>query len=172
MTSIILIGPRCTGKTAIGRELSEILNIPLIDGDEEFIKQYGPIDEFIKKNKGDWKSFRYHESKIIEYVCKNNSNIIFTPGGGAVAHDQGEIYRKHNQITLQNFGKVIYILPDENLEKSAIILTERFLNDPKSKNNRPSLSKESNHYKEMLDIIKKWENFDLDNYMQGLSKKV
>jgi len=24
----------------------------------------------------------------------------------------------------------------------------------------------------MLDIIKKWENFDLDNYMQGLSKKV
>jgi len=153
--SIILIGPRCTGKTSVGKDLSHMLQVPFVDADTEFAKSYGTISDFVGKY--GWPEFRKKESEIIDTICGEYrcNQIVLTPGGGAVAHDQGEEYRKHNEEKLKEFGRIFYLLPLKNLEESALILTQRMKNDSNSENFRPALTKESDEYKEMLKILKK-----------------
>jgi shikimate kinase len=82
-------------------------------------------------------------------------DIILAPGGGAVAHDQGERYRQQNVDLLRSWGKVIYILPTESLEESARILVERMNNDPKSAGQRPSLTQAKTQYDDMIQTLLK-----------------
>jgi len=154
-TSIILVGPRCCGKTSVGMDLSDMLKLPFVDADKEFVKEYNDISSFVKEH--GWPEFRKKESEIIEKICDEykSSQIVLTPGGGAVAHDQGEDYRKKNEKILRNFGDILYLLPSANLEESALILTERLKKDINSASSRPPLTKESNEYKAMLQVIQK-----------------
>jgi len=153
--SIILVGPRCCGKTSVGMDLSDMLKLPFVDADNEFVKEYSDISSFVKKY--GWPEFRKRESEIIEKICDEykSSQIVLTPGGGAVAHDQGEYYRKKNEKILRNFGTIFYLLPSSDLEESALILAERLKKDANSSSFRPALTKESDDYKEMLQVLQK-----------------
>ncbi len=153
MKSIVLVGPRCVGKTTVGDMLSDKLNLTFVDADKVFERNYGSISEFVKKN--GWQEFRRMESRTLEGITNlySGRTIVLSPGGGAVAHNQCEEYRSQNVNVLRNFGNLFYLIPSSNLEESAIILAERLQNDSNSASLRPALTQESDAYKEMLQIL-------------------
>jgi shikimate kinase len=155
MTSIVLVGPRCVGKSETGQILSGIWSLPFIDADRVFERTYGPVKRFVRKN--GWPKFRMRESKILSEIFTGYSHngVVLAPGGGAVAHDQGETYRAQNAELLKDFGNIVYLLPTESLEESARILTARMANDTRSTGQRPSLTQAGTQYEEMLQTLRK-----------------
>ena len=152
--SIVLIGPRCCGKTSTGKEISRILEVPFVDADKVFVEVFESIDSFVAQN--GWERFRQYEAKVIERICDTytGQQIVLTPGGEAVAHNQGNQYREKNRKRLSGFGTVIYLLPTSNLEESARILTERMLNDQQTAGQRPALTDEKDPFEEMLKVVR------------------
>jgi len=156
--SIVLVGPRGSGKTVIGKKLSETLNVDFLDADDLFIKVFGEIYDFTE-TKG-WEKFRRYESRIIEKVCSSyKKQIVFSTGGGSVAHNQGEEYREKNISLLSSFGTVVYLLPSANLEESARILYERTKKDERTEAQRPSLTEKKDPFQEMLEKVKERHRF-------------
>ncbi len=153
--SLVLVGPRCSGKTSTGNALAEILDVRCIDADELFVQTFNKsIDEFVKEYS--WEIFRKYESKIIERICEEYEDIqiVLTPGGGAVAHNQGDKYRKENKKNLSKFGTVVYLLPTAGLEESARILYARMTGNPNTAGQRPNLTDENDPFQEMLKVVK------------------
>jgi len=153
MSSIILVGPRAVGKTSIGSLLANELGYSFVDADDLFVAKHGKsIKDFVKEHGGipkGWEVFRRYEAAVIKGICEeyDGQDIILAPGGGAVAHDQGYVYRDRNAGRLKEFGKMVYLLPSLDLEKTARILAERVRRDPKSAEQRPPLGEDDNEVK-------------------------
>lgn len=99
--NIILIGMMGSGKTTIGKELSNFLeNYKLIDIDEEIEKstQKKISDIFLQHGE---KFFRILESEKIKKFCSQDNQIIST-GGGAFENET-------NRQTMLSSGIVIYL---------------------------------------------------------------
>ena len=143
MTSIVLVGPRGSGKTTVGKKLSLMLDFPFVDTDAEFIQQYGAISDFVDKHC--WKEFRRLETELITCICQKyqHAKIVFVPGGGAVAHNQCNQYRQKNVELLSGFGFIVYLLPYQDLRQSAFVLSHRVEKDTTSTYSRPSLTETS-----------------------------
>lgn len=150
MKPVILVGPRCAGKTTVGRELAALLSVPFMDCDNLFVERHGGIIEFLHEN--GWETFREYESQIIYDVVSRfkDKSIVFAPGGGTVAHEYS-LYRQRNVKLLRNFGRVIYLLPDNNPEVNIEILAERMQKDEKTALLRPRLTSEAS----ILDEVRK-----------------
>ncbi len=100
MNNIILIGMPGSGKTTIGKLLSEKLNMEFIDSDLVFEKTVHPhITEYFSKYGED--SFRTEETNILRKLC-HEENCIISTGGGVVE-------RAENKEILQNSGRVVFI---------------------------------------------------------------
>ncbi len=94
-----LIGFMKSGKTTVGKRLSEYLNIPHISLDNLFELKHGSIVNFFK-TKGELK-FRKEEQKII-YETFYPKNCIISCGGGVVDKWQ-------NMAFVRSRGRVIYL---------------------------------------------------------------
>ncbi|KAK0705189.1 Shikimate dehydrogenase [Lasiosphaeris hirsuta] len=83
--SVFVIGMRGAGKTTAGRWMSEILQRPLLDLDDELERREGmTIPEIIRGERG-WEGFRNAELEVLEDMIKNRSTgHIFSCGGGIV----------------------------------------------------------------------------------------
>ncbi len=137
--NIVLIGPRCVGKTNTGENLARLLDIEFIDGDNLVESKYRTtIRDIVEKN--GWEYFRSLENEAIrDVISKYNSRIVFAPGAGAVAHEYSDI-REENIRLLKKFGKIFLILPSNNLEENARIIYDRMNKDDKSATKRPNLT--------------------------------
>jgi shikimate kinase len=70
MSSIILVGPRCTGKTEKGEILAEIRHVPFVDADKVFEKRYSnTIKKFVEEL--GWKEFRRCETDTLFRIFQN-----------------------------------------------------------------------------------------------------
>ncbi len=140
MRNIILIGPRASGKTETGKIIADDIGAIFIDADRMFEEVHGSIKEFVERLS--WEEFRAQETVILRNVCNLTYNrpVILCPGGGAVAHDQGEKYRLENVALLRNFGSMLYLLPYSDISRSANILAQRISNDGTSISSRPALN--------------------------------
>jgi shikimate dehydrogenase len=104
-TSIVLTGMPCSGKTTLGRILSEKLGRPLVETDDEIIARAGmPITEIFSRY-GE-KHFRDLESEVIFEASLSGGKVIST-GGGAVL-------RKENTDNLKTNGTIVFL--DRRLE--------------------------------------------------------
>jgi len=102
--NIAIIGMPGSGKTTIGRKLSENLSgYVFVDTDFEIEKDSGMTIEDIFKNKGE-EYFRNLENKKIKELCQNKNRII-SLGGGAFEINENK------QILLDN-SIVIYLKTD------------------------------------------------------------
>jgi shikimate kinase len=98
MKNIVLTGFMGTGKTEVGRELSRLLDMKLIDVDTEIEKsQKMAINEIFRQFGEPW--FREIETEMIKKVS-GNKNIIISAGGGAVL-------KKENMDTLKENGVIV-----------------------------------------------------------------
>jgi len=134
INNIILVGPMGSGKTTIGRRLSESLNLDFFDSDHEIIDTTGVSIDHIFDVEGE-KGFRTRESDVLKKLC-NMPNIVLATGGGAVTLEE-------NRELIMKSGSVIYLLSsvDQILRRTA-----------KSKT-RPLLEKSNNRRKTIISIL-------------------
>jgi shikimate kinase len=97
MKNIILTGFMGTGKTAVGRELSRLLNMNLIDVDTEIEKSQRMTINEIFKQFGEPK-FREIETEMIRKLSKQKDVIISTGGGAVLRQENMDVLRKQGVI--------------------------------------------------------------------------
>ena len=134
INNIVLVGPMGSGKTTIGRRLSENLNLDFFDLDHEIINITGVSIDHIFDVEGE-KGFRARESDVIKKLC-GMTNIVLATGGGAVIVEE-------NRELIKKAGSVVYLSSsvDQILRRTA-----------KSKT-RPLLEKSNNRRKTIIDIL-------------------
>ena len=97
MKNIILTGFMGTGKTAVGRELSKILDMKLIDVDTEIEKSEKITINEIFKQFGEPR-FREIETDMIRKLSESKNTIISTGGGAVLKQENMDILRKNGVI--------------------------------------------------------------------------
>ncbi|WP_295164084.1 shikimate kinase AroK [uncultured Buchnera sp.] len=98
--NIFLIGPMGAGKSTIGRQLSQQLNMEFFDSDQEIEKRTGANISWVFDVEGE-NGFRQREVKIIDELTKKQG-IVLATGGGSVKF-------KENRNILSARGIVIYL---------------------------------------------------------------
>lgn len=106
ITNLVLIGMPGCGKSTIGRNLSEELNMPLIDLDAEIEKTAGMTIPQIFAAEGE-DGFRKRESEQVEKYGSIGGRVLVT-GGGAVKDPLNRKYLRMN-------GFVVHITRDLDL---------------------------------------------------------
>jgi shikimate kinase len=101
--NIVLIGFRCTGKTSVGKKISERLKMPFYDTDDLIIKDAGISISEIVAEKG-WPYFRQREREIIARLSELQDCVIAT-GGGAILD-------KANVLCLETNGVFVWLKAD------------------------------------------------------------
>tara|TARA_B100000575_G_C23035520_1_gene596097 strand:+ start:272 stop:808 length:537 start_codon:yes stop_codon:yes gene_type:complete len=82
--SIVLIGLMGSGKSAIGKMLSEKMDVPLSDTDKIIQKEVGKTIDEIFNDPGE-KIFRQVEEKVLGRVLDETAHIISTGGGSILS---------------------------------------------------------------------------------------
>ena len=123
-----------SGKTTIGRRLSERLSLDFFDSDHEVVNTTGVSIDHIFDVEGE-KGFRTRESDVLKKLC-NMPNIVLATGGGAVILEE-------NRELMKKASSIIYLSSsvDQILRRTA-----------KSKT-RPLLEKSNNRRKTIADIV-------------------
>ena len=120
MGNVVLTGFMGTGKSAVGRELAQLLGMELVDVDEMIeMDQQMPIPEIFRLH-GEPR-FREIETEMIRRVAKRD-NLVISTGGGAVL-------REENMEALRSTGSIFCLFA------SAETIHER----TRSSDNRPLL---------------------------------
>jgi shikimate kinase len=99
-TSVFLIGPMGSGKTAVGRLLGRALGLPFHDSDAEIERRTGVDIPFIFEKEGE-AGFRAREREAIEALTGLDA-IVLATGGGAVLLSE-------NRRLLAGRGCVVYL---------------------------------------------------------------
>jgi len=94
-----LIGFMKSGKTTVGKKLSQILNVPYISLDDEFEKKYGDINDYFDL-KGE-QLFRQQEQSLL-FGLDYPANSIISCGGGIVE-------KWSNMAFIRSKGKVVFL---------------------------------------------------------------
>jgi shikimate kinase len=97
MGNIVLTGFMGTGKTAVGRELSRLLNMKLVDVDTEIEKSEQMTINEIFKQFGELR-FREIETEMIRELSERKDVIISTGGGAVLRQENVDILRKQGII--------------------------------------------------------------------------
>jgi len=135
--NIVLTGFRATGKTTIGKLLSEKIRLEFLDLDELIEKRYGFTITDIFERRGE-SLFRLLESDLINEISKLDSRIIAT-GGGAVL-------KYKNVKNLKRRG-VIFLL-----EADIDTIYRRITTDDKTRVQRPRLTNQD-LYQEIKSLL-------------------
>ena len=98
--SVFLIGPMGSGKSAVGRQLSRVLQLPFHDSDSEIERRTGVDIPFIFEKEGE-AGFRQREREALEALTALEG-IVLATGGGAVLLPE-------NRRLLSQRGCVVYL---------------------------------------------------------------
>lgn len=123
--NIVLIGYRCSGKTAVGRAVAAQLNRAFVDSDDLLEEKAGQPIERIVEERG-WPFFRDLEKKVIQELSGRDGLVIAT-GGGVVIDEENIRYLKQK-------GFIIWLLA------GADVLKDRMGGDQNEGRIRPSLT--------------------------------
>ena len=123
-----------SGKTTVGRRLSEKLKVDFYDTDHEIIDKTGVSIDHIFDLEGE-EGFRKRESKVLTELC-NKSNIVLATGGGAVLLEE-------NRSTIKKVESVIYL-------SSSV---DQLLRRTSKSKTRPLLENSTNRRKTISNII-------------------
>jgi len=97
---VFLVGMMGSGKSTIGKLLSNILGYRFIDMDEEIEKSEGRRIRDIFKRRGE-KYFRKLEKKLLKEISRRRENLIVATGGGVIKDQENrEILKEHKTIFL------------------------------------------------------------------------
>ncbi|MBL8048740.1 MAG: AAA family ATPase [Chthonomonas sp.] len=108
----ILVGMMGSGKSMVGRKLSEISGRPLQDTDQLLQNRFGRTIGKIFDIYGE-AAFRDHETSVLKTL---------DPEAGILATGGGVIVRPQNRVELARLGKTIYLQvpPDKLIERLSL----------------------------------------------------
>ena len=86
MDNIILVGFMASGKSHVGRILSERTGLPMVDADSVIVERAGKSIEQIFSDAGE-AAFRALEGQVIAELCQSTGQIISAGGGAFVDPD-------------------------------------------------------------------------------------
>lgn len=112
--NIILIGFMGSGKSSIGRELSQTLAYPILDTDALIVERAGKSIARIFADEGET-AFRDLESAILgELAADDTDHRIISTGGGIIT-------RPENRTVLRQLGYVVWLVvsPQEILRRTS-----------------------------------------------------
>jgi shikimate kinase len=122
--NIVLIGYRASGKTDVGKRLSNLLNLPFYDTDDLIRERTGKsVRQMVRE--GGWPAFRTAEKAVIAGLSGLEGAVIAL-GGGAVTEPE-------NVAILKEKGFFVWLEVDE----TAVI--ERMKGDVANEETRPPL---------------------------------
>lgn len=99
-TSIFLIGPMGSGKSAVGRRLARELGRKFIDSDDVIEERSGVDIPFIFEREGE-EGFRQRECRVIDELTQLPGIVLATGGGSA--------QNPANRACLHGRGFVVYL---------------------------------------------------------------
>jgi shikimate kinase len=92
--NIVLTGFMGTGKSAVGRHLSDELHVPFIDVDSTIAKKAGKSIQQIFTTQGE-EAFRELETTVLAEVASGDKTVIATGGGALLNAKNREILQKN-----------------------------------------------------------------------------
>jgi len=101
-TKIVLIGMRGCGKSHMGSCISDELNWPKVDMDDEIEFMAGKTIPTIIKEDG-WEKFRDLEHQVAKKVSRLE-NVVISTGGGAITFERNREVLKKNALTVFLFA--------------------------------------------------------------------
>lgn len=110
-TSVFLVGPMGSGKTAVGRAVARLLGYGFVDSDVEIENRTGVDIPFIFEKEGE-QGFRLREREVLDELTRWRRTVVAT-GGGAVILDE-------NRRCLAERGLVVYLQAsiDQQVERT------------------------------------------------------
>jgi shikimate kinase len=123
--NLYLVGYRCTGKSSVGRIVSDTLGWVFVDMDSELQAAEGRDVQQIVKDRG-WEYFRKSETKLLHRLSRGSKQVIAT--GGGVVTNPGNVGRMHSS------GKVVW------LHGRANTIAQRMAGDHNTGGQRPPLA--------------------------------
>jgi shikimate kinase len=124
VVNLYLVGYRCTGKSSVGRIVSEALGWVFVDMDNELQAEEGRDVQQIVQDRG-WEYFRKWESHLLQRLSRGTRQVIAT--GGGVVTNPGNISR------MQKSGKVVWLHGSPNT------IAQRMAADKNTGGQRPPL---------------------------------
>ena len=92
--TVVLVGMMGCGKTAVGTELSRLLNVPFLDSDQEIVKAANaPVAEIFERDGETF--FRDRETAVIARLLKGEPGILSTGGGAFLAERNRNLIDLH-----------------------------------------------------------------------------
>lgn len=98
--NIFLIGPMGAGKSTIGRQLAQMLNMDFLDSDSVIEERAGADIDWIFDIEGE-AGFRKREERIINELTQSQGLVLSTGGGTVLSKD--------NRNALSARGIVVYL---------------------------------------------------------------
>ena len=98
--NIFIVGPMGSGKSTVGKIISDELFLSFHDTDEEIENRTGASIDWIFDLEGE-EGFRKRETKILDELAQLNS-IVLSTGGGIILSEE-------NRDTLSSRGTVFYL---------------------------------------------------------------
>lgn len=95
MSNIVLIGMMGSGKTTVGKLLSESIHQPFIDTDALIEERFGSIHALFERGE---ETFRAAEHTILDEVSQLDGYILSTGGGVVKNKDNIELLRKNGLV--------------------------------------------------------------------------
>ena len=136
--NLYLVGYRCTGKSSVGRLLSEAMGWAFVDMDNELVAEARiPIDDIV--NSRGWNDFREMEGRLLERLSQTVQQVIAT-GGGVVT-------TASNINTMRTSGKVVW------LRSSPAVIAKRMSADSNTAGQRPPLHGDDS-FAEIEEVLK------------------
>ncbi|MBB6682488.1 shikimate kinase [Aequorivita sp. 609] len=132
---IVLIGYMGSGKSAIGKKLAEILNLPFKDLDTEIENREGTTVSEIFSTKGGIYFRKIENTTLKEILALNESFVLATGGGTPCYADSITVLTNQDNVTLVYLKAPLEVLTKRLfLEKDSRPLlshlkTEELLND-------------------------------------------
>jgi shikimate kinase len=157
--NIVLIGYRCTGKTSVGKAISERFGKAVVDTDDYIEKKAGrPISNMVEKE--GWHFFRDREREAIREITASD-DLVIAAGGGAVLDEENVTNLKRNAVLIL-------------LEATNETILQRMGADDKTEQQRPSLTGKSplEEIEEVLEIRRPYYQRAMDFSVDTTSKTV
>jgi shikimate kinase len=123
--NIVLVGYRCSGKTAVGQILAKKLRKDFVDIDALIEDSIGCSIETLISRDG-WRHFRKIEKKVIKAVTTENNQVIATGGGAVMDADNVKRLKRNSWLVW--------------LDGTPEVLSQRMAKDQARGNLRPSLT--------------------------------
>ena len=141
--NIFIVGPMGSGKSTVGKIISDELFLNFFDTDDEIESRTGASIDWIFDLEGE-EGFRKRESSILEEMVKQNS-IVLSTGGGIILSDS-------NREMLSSRGTVFYLSTPISVQ---IERTSKDKDRPLLKNGNPEeiLTRLQNKRKDLYESV-------------------